>query len=112
MYRVLIVDGDPLMREALSVMISRVENFSTAAAVGDGARAVEICREERIEIVLMDVMLPGGSGLAVAGQILTARPETAIVIISAYSDFGFAREAMKLNIREYLSKPVRPIYRR
>lgn len=42
-----------------------------------------------------------------AGRILGARPETVIAIVSAYSDFGFALEAMKLNIREYLSKPIR-----
>ena len=107
MYRVLIVDGDPLMREALSIMVGRVENFSPAAAVGEGQRAAAICREESIDIVLMDVMLPGLSGLAAAAQILAVRPETSIIIISAYSDFGFAREAMKLNIREYLPKPVR-----
>jgi len=107
MYRVLIADSDPLMREALSAMVARVDNFETAWTVGDGPRAVELCREGGVDLVLMDVMLPGLTGLAAAGQILAASPEIVIVIISAYSDFGFAREAMKLNIREYLSKPVR-----
>ena len=107
MYRVLIVDGDPLMREALSLMVGRVENFSPALAVGDGLKAVEFCRREPVDLVLMEVMLPGLSGLAAAGRILEARPSAALVIISAYRDFGFAREALKLNIREYLSKPVR-----
>ncbi|MDL2259296.1 response regulator [Deltaproteobacteria bacterium OttesenSCG-928-K17] len=107
MYRVLIADYDPLMREALSAMISKVDNFEAAHCVGDGARAVDICLGEKIDIVMMDIVLPTMSGLTAAGRILEARPNTIVVIISAYSDFGFAREAMKLNIREYLSKPVR-----
>ena len=107
MYRVLIADGDPLMREALSAMIARMDDFEVARAVGDGPTAVEFGRAGGADIVLMDVMLPGLSGLAAAGQILAAAPEIAVIIISAYSDFSFAREAMKLNIREYLAKPVR-----
>ena len=107
MYRVLIADYDPLMRQALSVMVSRVENFEAAYCVGDGAKAVEVCLSEKVDVVMMDIVLPTMSGLTAAGRILEARPNTIVVIISAYSDFGFAREAMKLNIREYLSKPVR-----
>ncbi len=106
MYRVLLADGDPLMREALSTMIAKVENFQVTYSVGDGARAVEICRQDPVALVLMEVLLPGLSGLEAAGRIMAASPETAIAIISSYLDFGFAREAMKLNIREYLAKPV------
>lgn len=106
MYRVLVADADPLMREALTAMIARIDGFQTAYAVGDGMRAVDICRSDPVDIVLMDVMLPRLPGLDAARRILIDHPETFIAIISAYSDFGLAREAMKLNIREYLSKPV------
>lgn len=42
------------MREALSVMVSQVENFEATYRVGDGARAVELCLNEKVGIVLMD----------------------------------------------------------
>jgi two-component system response regulator YesN len=106
MYQVLIADGDPLMREALKLMVDRVDGFQVAFEVGDGFKAVELCWKNSVDIVFLDVMLPGLLGLDAAERIVSQKPKTTISIISAYSDFKFAREAMKLNIREYISKPV------
>jgi two-component system response regulator YesN len=102
----MIADGDPLMRQALRIMVDRVDGFEVAFEVGNGAKAVELCRENSVDIVFLDVMLPGLLGLEAAEKIVSHKPKTTISIISAYGDFGFAREAMKLNIREYIFKPV------
>ena len=63
MYRVLIVDDEKLMREALRAMVTQVEGFQVAACVESGEEAVELCAEEDIHIVLMDIMMPGISGI-------------------------------------------------
>ncbi|MGL4209268.1 MAG: response regulator transcription factor, partial [Candidatus Adiutrix sp.] len=67
---------------------------------------VDIFKADPVGIVIMDVMLPSLSGLETARQILAKNPDTVIVIVSSYNDFRFAREAMKLNIRDYIPKPV------
>ena len=106
MYNVLIADNDPLMRKALGSMIGRIDGFEAAYAVGSGTQAVAICQNAPVDIVLMETMLPDISGLEAAERILEANPGMDVSLISAYRDFGAARTAMRLNIKEYLTKPV------
>lgn len=106
MYRVVVADSDPLMRRALSSMVNRVENFHVSHAVGSGLEVVDLCRNGPVDVVLTEIMLPDCTGLEAAGQIQTVNPDIAICIISAYRDFAFAEKALRLNIKNYFSKPV------
>lgn len=106
MYHVLIADNDPLMREALSVMISRIEEFTVTHAVGTGQRAVAICADAPVDVVLTEFMLPDISGLEAAEHILAANANIALSFISACRDFDFARRAIQLRAKGCLTKPV------
>jgi two-component system response regulator YesN len=106
MYRVLIVDDEQLMREALKIMISKVEGYTVIDAVSNGEEAIEICKKNNVDIVFMDIMMPGISGIDASKTIYRNNPNTTIFIISAYTDFEFAREALKVKVKEYMSKPV------
>lgn len=106
MYRVLVADNDCLMRVALGGMVNGVENFTLAYSVGQGERAVDICRKSPVDIVLMEFMLPDMSGLEAAERILRANPSVAVSFISAYRNFDFARQAFHLRIKDCLLKPV------
>ena len=106
MYRVLIVDDEKLMRDALRAMVSQVDGFQIAACVGSGEEAVEICAREEIHVVFMDIMMPGISGVEASKAIYEQNPSTTIYIISAYSNFAFAQAALSAKVRDYISKPV------
>lgn len=106
MYRVLIADDEQLMREALSIMISKVKGFVVAACVSDGISAVDYCSKNPIDIVFMDIIMPGKTGMEASKEILLSNPSINIYILSAYSNFEFAREALKIKIKEYILKPV------
>ncbi len=106
MYSVLIADDEPLMRRALEIMISKVEGFDIKYSVGNGEQAVAICKNNKIDIVFMDIMMPGESGIECSKKIYENNSDIIIFIVSAYNSFDFAIEALKTNVKAYLSKPV------
>lgn len=106
MYNVLIVDDDTLMRNALRAMISRFKNFQIIGEAANGAEAIAICRLYPVHLIFMDIIMPGMTGIEAGKKIKEDSPQTEICILSAYSDFHFAKEAMELHIKKYFSKPV------
>lgn len=106
MYRVLIADDEPLMRTSLKIMISKVEEFEVVFSVGNGEQAVEICKNNKIDIVFMDIMMPGESGIECSKKIYAHNSKTTIFIVSSYNSFDFAVEALNTKVKAYISKPV------
>lgn len=106
MYKVLIVDDEKLMQRALEAMVSRVKGFSVIGCANSGEEAVEFCSREKVHVVFMDIMMPGISGIDASKLIYAKDPSVTIYIISAYSNFEFAREALSAKVRDYISKPV------
>lgn len=106
MFRALIVDDEYLMRDALKMMISKVGGIEVVYCSSSGEEAVEICRSEYIDIVFMDIVMPGISGIEAGKKIHRYSPDTAIYIISSYSAFSLPKEAAEANIRAFIPKPV------
>lgn len=106
MYKVLIADDEPLMREALKIMISRIDGFEVLYTVGSGEEAVEICKNNKIDIVFMDILMSGMSGIEATKKIYINNSEITIYIVSSYNNFDFAIEALKSKVKEYISKPI------
>lgn len=106
MYHVLIADDEPLMRQALEVMISKVDGFEVAYSVGNGEIAAEICKNNKVDIVFMDIMMPGESGIECSKKIYEYNPKINIFIVSSYNSFEFAIEALETKVKAYISKPV------
>lgn len=106
MYRVLIVDDERLMRDALCIMISKVKGFEVVAAVSNGTDAISYCKNNPVDIVFMDIIMPGITGMEASKEILSLNLGINIYILSAYSNFEFAREALSIKINGYILKPV------
>lgn len=106
MFRILIADDDPLMREALSIMIKRVEGFQHVCCVGSGTEAVELCKSNQYDIVFMDIIMPGMSGIEAAKEIYRLQNNITIYIISSYSNFGVMKKLLRMEIKEYIVKPI------
>ncbi|MEW6522318.1 MAG: response regulator [Bacillota bacterium] len=109
MRKVLLVDDEALQRLLLArtVQLHLGEELEILEA-GNGAEAVESVLEQDVAVVIMDLNMPVLNGLEASRRILAARPEVKVIILTAYDEFRFAQEAVKLGAVDYLLKPVHP----
>jgi two-component system response regulator YesN len=105
---VMIADYDPLMRETLSSVISRIDGFSITHSIGNLQLVVDQFRRDTPDIVIIELDLPWMIGLDIAKEILAIDPETAIYTISTYDRFEIAQFAMEIKLAGHILKPVSP----
>ncbi|GLX69964.1 response regulator [Paenibacillus glycanilyticus] len=106
MYDVLIVDDEPVARQSLRYLIDWEElGFTVKGEAQDGQQALELLRSHRYSLVLTDIRMPVVNGLEMAAA-MQEFTDTPVVILSGYDDFAYAREGLRLGVKEYLLKPV------
>lgn len=103
--KVLIADDDAGMRLVLRKLIESMEGFELAGEVADGQEAVRLCAESKPDIVFIDVKMPVLSGDEVAKQIYASHPNTAIIFVTAYSEY--MPQAFEVYAFDYLLKPFK-----
>ncbi len=107
MISALIVDDEDLSRYAARKLISDLySDVSVTGEAANGREAVELARELRPDLVIMDVRLPGLDGLEAARRVTEVCRKARIVIVSAYDDFTYAQKALNLGLAGYLLKPL------
>jgi two-component system response regulator DesR len=103
--RTMVVEDNDDMRYLLRVVIELAEtDVDVVAEVGRADAAVAAWRDVRPDIVVLDYMMPGTDGLAVATEILAEDPDHPIVLFSAFLDDRILRRADRVGIRECVSK--------
>lgn len=108
MYRVLVVDDEKIEREGIKFLLSREEGEFEISEASNGRQALEILRNEEIDLLLTDIKMPHMDGLELAKKAKEEKEELQIVIFSGYNDFSFAQEAIRYGVKEYVLKPVDP----
>ena len=106
MYRVLLVDDEQIERMALAKKIDRYygDKVEIYHAV-NGREAVAMCGEQKNDIVIMDISMPEMNGVMAAKSIRKMDDQCSIIFLSAYDDFEYARNAIKVRALDYLLKP-------
>lgn len=107
MYKILLTDDEQIVIDSLSFIINK--NFEGQVQVFtalSGTEAIEISTKEDIDIIFMDINMPGLSGLDTISCILKLKPNIAVIILSAFDRFQYAQEAMNLGAFKYITKPV------
>ena len=102
---ILIVDDEEVLQDVLSTLLRR-EGYSTISAT-TGEEALELIEREEIDLILLDLMLPGLSGREVLRQIRQRDPEQVVVVITAYSSIESAIGAMRDGAFHYIPKPFK-----
>jgi two-component system response regulator RegA len=100
----LIVDDDTAFRERL-VRAMRDRGYE-ATGVADHPSAIEAARDESPELALVDLRLPGQSGLTVVRELKALDPSTIVVVLTGYGSIATAVESIKLGAASYLTKPA------
>ncbi len=102
--RVMIVDDEPLALERLRLCLSQTPGVEVVGAASNGDQALELISVLKPDLALLDIQMPGRSGVAVA-RALAGGPRPEIVFVTAFAEF--APEAFDLEAADYLLKPVR-----
>ncbi len=108
MYKLLIVDDEPLERQALRFFVehSRLE-IGGVLECGNGVDAVRLALTEQPDICILDIRMPGLSGLEVMEQVKSVNPKCRVIFSTAYSYFDYAVKALQLGALDFLVKPVK-----
>lgn len=104
--RILVVEDDDSLRRITQAQLEKLTHQVISAATGE--EALEILEARPVDLALIDLNLPGISGLELLSRIRVDFPQTAVVMVTAFACIETAVEAMKCGAYDYLSKPVHP----
>lgn len=103
---ILVVDDEPIIRSGIQRTIERAFPQHRVVLAEGPIDAVQRLKNELIDLVLTDVLMPGMNGLELMEVSRTLHPDAKWVVISAYSEFEYAKKAVRLGARDYLLKPI------
>ena len=103
---ILVVDDEPVARQSLSEIL-RLEGYAVNS-VPNGQAAVEYVRTHQIELIIVDLRMPGMDGLEVIQVVNQISPETEVILLTAFGTTESAIQALRLRVHDYLLKPAPP----
>ncbi|MEO8197052.1 MAG: sigma-54 dependent transcriptional regulator [Thermoanaerobaculia bacterium] len=105
MTNILVVDDEEVLQDVLGTLLRREGLRPIAARTGE--EALLLAEREPIDLVLLDLMLPGMSGMEVLKQLRGRDPEQVVIVVTAYSSIESAIEAMRIGAFHYIPKPFK-----
>ena len=107
MYKSFIADDEAIIREGLRCLLDwETLGFTIAGEAANGDAALQFLLSETPDLVLLDIRMPGMSGLDVVRIAREHGYDGKVVILSGYSDFNYARTAIRYGVLSYLTKPI------
>jgi two-component system invasion response regulator UvrY len=108
MIRILIVDDHAIVRVGLSKIIEFDKNLAVKAQAGSAEEAVNIMLSDNFDVILLDISLPGRSGLDIIKDLRTLQPKAKIIMLSMYKEKQFALRSFRAGVSGYLTKEMAP----
>lgn len=109
MIRVLLVDDEPVILRSLEKLIHSTDSgFRVIATAGNGKEGLRLLEEVAPDVAIVDISMPVMDGLEMIRALRQSGLDTQIAILSGFGDFEYARQAMPLDVTEYLVKPIDP----
>lgn len=102
--RILLADDHALVRAGIRALVQRVNEFEVVAEASDGHETLRLAQTCKPDVVLMDVAMPGLSGLDTIPRILRDNPRVAIIILSMHSSREYVRQALQAGAAGYVLK--------
>ena len=108
MIKLLIADDHPVVRRGLRQILAEAGDIHVASEVGSAQAVLEAVREQRFDVVVLDISLPGGNGIELIGEIRRQRPETRVLILTQHPEEQYAVRAIKAGAAGFLNKESAP----
>jgi two-component system response regulator YesN len=100
------VDDEVLERKALTKIItSSIENVTVIGEAPNGRKAIEIAKEQRPDLIFMDIKMPGIDGVQAVKEIKKVHTDIRFIMVSAFNTFQYAKDVMQQGVKEYILKP-------
>jgi two-component system invasion response regulator UvrY len=106
--RVLIADDHTIVREGLKQILAETPDMSVVEEASNGQDALDKAIQVDPDVVLLDISMPGRSGLDILKQLKTERPKVAVLVLSMHSEEQYALRALKAGASGYLTKESAP----
>jgi DNA-binding NarL/FixJ family response regulator len=106
--RVLVVDDHGIVREGLRQVLQADGDFSVVGEAANGAEALAIAEREHPDVILLDITMPGDSGLVVAQRLRQQVPDSRVLILSVHDDAEYVLESVRAGAHGYLRKDTTP----
>lgn len=106
MIRVAVVDDHEIVRQGIATILGKDAGFQLVGEAADGHEAVRLVRETRPDVALVDVRLPGISGVELCYHILEESPDTQVLILTSYLDSNVVRECIRAGAKGFILKDV------
>ncbi|MHC4394248.1 MAG: sigma-54-dependent transcriptional regulator [Planctomycetota bacterium] len=104
MSEILLADDEVTFRKTFTKVLR--EEGMVVTAVDNGTDAIDAIMKQAYAVAILDIQMPGADGIKVLREIMKVRPETCVIIITAYGTVEMAVEAVKLGAFDYVMKPV------
>jgi DNA-binding NarL/FixJ family response regulator len=101
---VVIVDDHPLVRAGTQALLDESVGIRVLGTAGEAGTALDLVREHKPDVLLLDVRLPDMSGIELARQVRAQHPSVAILVLTGHDEIGYARALRHIGVRGYLSK--------
>ncbi len=102
--RVFLVDDHAVFRAGLMAYLEKIDDVEVAGEAGDGEEAIRLLGETRVDVIVLDVSMPGMSGYEAAARILEAVPGTAIVALTMHEDGYCMEKLLGIGVRGFVLK--------
>ncbi|GGE02013.1 response regulator [Paenibacillus nasutitermitis] len=107
MIRIAVIDDEELIRLGLAKIIGRIDPaYQVVGVWSSGREALGHLEETEVDLILTDIRMPQMDGLEMIAELRRRGSTARVAILSGYSDFSYAREALRHNVEDYLLKPV------
>jgi len=106
--RVLLVDDQELVRYGFRLMLDSTPGMTVVGEAGNGTQAIGALERLQPDVVLMDVRMPGMSGIEATNRIVSARPDTRVLVLTTYDVDEYAFGALGAGAAGFLLKDTRP----
>lgn len=106
MIRVIVVDDEKVIREGIGRFVQETEGFELICTCADGTEAYDKIKENGPDLIICDIVMPNMDGIGLIGKCRENGVESEFVLLSGYSEFEYARSAIRYGVLDYLNKPV------
>jgi DNA-binding NarL/FixJ family response regulator len=104
MIRIALADDHAIVREGLKRILSAVRDFEVVGEAADGTQVLQLVRDTDIDLLLLDLSMPGRSGMELIRQVKAEKPRVRILILSMHQEAQYAVRAIKSGANGYLTK--------